>query len=60
MAFLLTEARIALRGARNGHTTTVAADKYLIPQEKLAPRNLGAIFMILSIKNIHRRVTLVR
>lgn len=46
-------ARGVLRINRDEHTTTVAADKCLIPQGKHVPANRCAIFMILSIKNIH-------
>jgi len=51
--FLLSPVGIALRIARNGHPTTVASDKCLIPQGKHVPANRRAIFVILSIKNIH-------
>ena len=39
--------------SEDGHTTTVADGKCLIPQKKQSFKNGRAIFTILSIKNIH-------
>jgi hypothetical protein len=54
MAFSCAMLGLRFAGDRDGHTTTVASYNYLIPQEKPVPRNRGAIFVILSIKIIHR------